>query len=287
MPGMAHDNFRFQEGIFVLRRPLKHRQEDYSEESFATLSRMESSHFWYRGRHKFLFWHVRRIVGCDFSRFQVLDMGAGTGAWTKYLLQHKVQPRLIAVADSSPTAVKLARESLPNKVVCYQTDILEPVWDSEWDIIFCLDVLEHLTQPEQAVTNLRRALKPNGLLFITVPALKVFWSWVDEMAQHKRRYSRKDLAELAKACQLRVVDIRYFMFLLSPLVWVSRRLIDRKVKQANPELRKLICDRHHRVPTWLINEILYGIFALEAPLSCAVRFPWGTSLLGVFRRTNG
>ena len=41
--------------------------------------------------------------------------------------------------------------------------------EARYDFIFCTEVLEHVLQPFNAVSNIRRLLKPKGLLFITVP----------------------------------------------------------------------------------------------------------------------
>jgi hypothetical protein len=42
--------------------------------------------------------------------------------------------------------------------------------------------------------------------------------------------------------------------------------------------------RSHRVPPAALNALLAGVFAAETPLGHGLRFPWGTSILGVFRK---
>lgn len=41
--------------------------------------------------------------------------------------------------------------------------------ESEYDIILCLNVLEHVFDTATAVANLRRALVPGGMLYVAVP----------------------------------------------------------------------------------------------------------------------
>ena len=41
--------------------------------------------------------------------------------------------------------------------------------DDSYDFIVCTEVLEHTLQPFNAVTEIRRLLKPGGLVFISVP----------------------------------------------------------------------------------------------------------------------
>jgi hypothetical protein len=45
-----------------------------------------------------------------------------------------------------------------------------------------------------------------------------------------------------------------------------------------------IVRKTHRVPIAPINTLLGGVFAAETPAGYHVPFPWGTSVLGVFRR---
>jgi hypothetical protein len=42
--------------------------------------------------------------------------------------------------------------------------------------------------------------------------------------------------------------------------------------------------RTHRVPFGLLNRLLRMVFASETPLGYWLPFPWGTSVLGVFRK---
>jgi 2-polyprenyl-3-methyl-5-hydroxy-6-metoxy-1,4-benzoquinol methylase len=273
--------FYQREGIWIPAGAIKHRVEDYPEEGFETIHRMAEKHFWYRARHRFLFEQLTRHVRGNYMELKVLDAGGGTGAWAKYLWNHGFRPMRFALGDSSLVALRIARRELPPKIECYQIDIMQPIWHAEWDIIFCLDVLEHLDQPELALDNLRRAVRPNGILIITVPAMPVLWSWVDEYDRHKRRYSRRDLFELAKSRALNVLDLRYFMFSLVPLVWLARVRNAHRARRATPVELAEMAQRHHRVPPWFINETLNALLVLEVMLNRWVSFPCGTSLAAV------
>ncbi len=43
---------------------------------------------------------------------------------------------------------------------------------NEFDTIFCIEVLEHTSNPEQAVANMAALLKPGGTAWISVPNLE-------------------------------------------------------------------------------------------------------------------
>jgi hypothetical protein len=111
-----------------------------------------------------------------------------------------------------------------------------------------------------------------------------FWSWNDEVVKHKRRYDVAQLQSAAERAGLVTLDMRYFMFLLSPLLVVSRKLHQPRLAELDHEAQWALIEKTHAVPAAPINGLLASIFSLETPLSKLVHFPWGTSLLGVFRR---
>lgn len=267
--------------------PVVHREHEYDSRGFDLLWRMQRDHFWYRGRHRFLLAAMKKQLARTMPRGPALsgiDLGGGCGGWVRYLCDRFPGAfSELTLADSSPRALELAAEVLPADVAREQVDLLALPWRDRWDVAFLLDVLEHIPQDEDALREIGRSLKPGGLLFVTTPALNCFWSWNDDAAQHQRRYSRADFAHLAESAGLQLVDARYFMFLLSPLQWAARRKRPPLDRMSRDEINRLIA-RTHRVPTWPVNELCAAIFAAEAPLGLNFRFPWGTSILGVFQK---
>ena len=259
-----------------------HRDHEYNSRSFEQLARMQRDHFWYRGRHRFLLAAVRRHIP-GVAPLRVVDIGGGCGGWVTYLAQHRpFELSELVLADSSERALQLAAPLLPEGVSTRQVDIMDLPWASYWDLAFLLDVIEHLPDDAGALRQVHRALVPGGLLFITVPALKVFWSWNDEVIGHQRRYTCGDFARLARLCGFDLVDARYFMFFLSPLLFASRFLSRPKPGE---DAWKVV-ERMHRVPALPINGVLSAIFRTESPLGHWFRFPWGTSVLAVLRRCH-
>jgi hypothetical protein len=103
--------------------------------------------------------------------------------------------------------------------------------------------------------------RPDGLLFVTTPALKLFWSHNDTIAHHVRRYSRTDFKHLAAKAGFEVRSTRYFMFFLSPLLFASRlKKID--VARMTPQEVAAHVARTRRVPA-PVNAVLAAVFAME------------------------
>ncbi len=282
---------RTETGILLPERPVQHRDEEYDPAGFDVLRDMQQRHFWYKGRHRFLLHAVRSVVR-SFSRdrrdsLNALDLGGGCGGWLAYLLGR--EPHLfsqVALADSSLRALEYARGVVGANVKRYQIDVLRLPWTAQWDAVFLLDVLEHIPQDVDVLMQIHKALRPGGYLFVTTPAFNAFWSYNDDLAHHVRRYVRRDFVQLAAAAGLQLIRTRYFMFFLSPLLLLSR-LRRPKIASMTSEQIQAHLLKTHRVPARPINSVLHFIFGLETPLGCWLPFPWGTSILGVFRKADG
>jgi SAM-dependent methyltransferase len=283
MPDSDAELFERRSSVMVRRGGVSHCEEAYDQRMFDTLLRMQRNHFWYRGRLRFLLAALRRELG-GAERLRAIDLGGGCGGWIEHLHSLWSDPfEELALGDSSLRALNMASDVVGSYAGLYQVDLYDLGWDGRWDVVFLLDVLEHLEDDELAMRNATRALADGGLLLVTVPGLDFFWNYNDRLAGHKRRYSRRDLARLAGASGLRLTGARYFMFLLSPLLYLVRKVEPLLLGRSKLDGPAMI-ERSHRVPPAVLNRLLYWIFALETPWGLRQAFPWGTSLLGMFRK---
>jgi SAM-dependent methyltransferase len=163
---------------------VNHRDHEYDSRLHVLLQGMQERHFWYRGRHRFLLEAVHRQTGRAINEAgarHVVDLGGGCGGWLGYLLVGKrFDVGDVVLADSSASALAMAAKCLPLDVERRQVDLMDLPWSHRWDLAFLLDVLEHLPDQEAILTQIRDALAPGGLLFVTVPALRCFWTWNDD-----------------------------------------------------------------------------------------------------------
>lgn len=280
---MSHAYSLAEDGIFEAETAVQHRDDEYPEERFSTLLAMQERHFWYRGRHRFLLRAVDRYCSRYGFPSRAVDLGGGVGGWVSYLAKRRreeYQP--LALADSSRRALQMAGDVLPHGIERYQIDLMNLGWENHWDVAFLLDVIEHLPGDTEALRNARAALKPGGLLFVTVPAFQWLWSYNDDLARHLRRYTRNELSQIATEVNLEVLDVRYFMFLLSPMYLLARKSFG--IRKLNDDQICRLRKKMHAVPPNPWNFALATVFALETPIGHLVRFPWGTSVFGVFRK---
>jgi SAM-dependent methyltransferase len=276
----------YVQGNDGIRRPeigVGHRGYEYDEGGFETLAEMQDRHFWYRGRHRFLLKSVDRFVKGDSTNRSAIDLGGGVGGWLRDLARARPDKfSRLALADSSLVALSEAKDVLPTGSERYQIDLMNLQMKDCWDAAFLLDVIEHLPDDSGAIVEANKALKKEGLLFITTPAFPTFWSYNDDLAHHLRRYKKADFQRLAADAGMRLVDCRYFMFFLSPLYLISR--LKPGIRNRPLDEQREIVDKQHRIPTSAINKILTASFCAETPLGHWLPFPWGTSILGVFQK---
>jgi SAM-dependent methyltransferase len=156
-----------------------------------------------------------------------------------------------------------------------------PWEDATFDLITCLDVIEHVPDDVVALRELLRVCRPGGFLLVTVPAYQSLWSLHDEANHHYRRYSRPSLRGAANAAGWRTQRMTAFnSVLLAPAAAV--RVAQRRFGTHNGYTNDLDLG-----PAWL-NDALERPLALEAEwLSRGHTLPMGLSLLAILRRPAG
>jgi ubiquinone/menaquinone biosynthesis C-methylase UbiE len=103
----------------------------------------------------------------------VLDIACGEG-YGSYLLS-KSSKKLIGV-DLSHEIIKHATKkySRNNLSFCSGSIFNLPFEKEYFDVIVCFETIEHVLNQEKAIEELKRVLKPNGILIISTPEKDVF-----------------------------------------------------------------------------------------------------------------
>jgi 2-polyprenyl-3-methyl-5-hydroxy-6-metoxy-1,4-benzoquinol methylase len=99
---------------------------------------------------------------------RLLDVGCGTGATSALLKHHGVCDEAHGI-EFFTDAAKVAESRLDSVL---QGDIISlelPYADAYFDVILCLDVLEHTADPWSVLKKLRRVLHPDGVLVASIP----------------------------------------------------------------------------------------------------------------------
>lgn len=126
-----------------------------------------------RGLEAFFHRNRRRTVRNLLRRFgaeePMLDAGCGTG------LNLASMPPSSTGIDLNPRNLALIRQRLPGMNLV-NGDIEEmPFADASFATVVCTEVLEHVPYPSRALSEIRRVLKPGGLLLGSVPCRSMIW----------------------------------------------------------------------------------------------------------------
>jgi SAM-dependent methyltransferase len=231
---------------------------------------VDEHHWWYRGR--------RAIVDAELSRLplrspaRILDAGCGSGR----MLQELERYGQVAGIELDPGAAELARSRGHGEVRVGSLERL-PFQDGSFDLITCLDVIEHTPDDRVTLTELRRVCAPEGWLLLTVPAYQALWSQHDEANHHFRRYGRSALRRVAGESGWALRGLTSFNTILLPPAALVR--LARRHRRADQDYRPEL----ERGPAWL-NAILERPLRAEAWWIARGRtLPAGLSLMAVLQ----
>jgi SAM-dependent methyltransferase len=231
---------------------------------------VDEHHWWYRGRRQIIRVELDRLPLGPGSR--ILDAGCGSGRTLDELEHYGEVAGIEADADAAAAADARGR----GEVRVGRLEEL-PWAPATFDLITCLDVIEHTADDRVTLTELRRVCKPGGWLLLTVPAYQWLWSLHDEANHHFRRYDRAMLRKAADGAGWRPVRMTSFNSLLLPPAVVVRLAQRRRRPQDGytPEIAL--------GPMW-INAALEWPLRIEAGwLARGRSLPVGLSLLALLR----
>lgn len=240
--------------------------------AYQALLASQDRHWWFVGRRRIVAQLIARFVPLP-ANARVLEAGCGYGG-NLAMLGEVGDVQAFECNDDA----RAYAQSLLRRPVTYGMLPDAIGFDNDrFDLIAMLDVLEHIDDDVASLRTLGERLAPGGALLLTVPAVPWLWSDHDILHQHKRRYTRRLLAERLHAAGFEIVGIGFFNTLLFPLALAQRLMAPLFVGGGG----------HDTAPPEPLNAVLTGIFSLEARLLGRIPFPIGLSLFAVARKRRG
>ncbi|MDO8512145.1 MAG: methyltransferase domain-containing protein [bacterium] len=150
-------------------------------------------------------------LGCgyngDFLKYIETDLGAGTGVD-------------ISVNASNSPKIRLVRGNLEDQL-CFAENV--------FDVVVSLANLEHLSNPEKMLKEIKRVLKPGGILLLTTPSKRAkpvleFLSFglgiisKQEIADHKHYFDEKSLRKYINDAGFSYCQHKYFQLFMNNFV---------------------------------------------------------------------
>ncbi len=245
----------------------------FKAEYFETLAQLEANNFWFRGRNAFIV-HALNAYFPNMSRY--MEIGCGTGFVLSGVAQAFPAAKLCG-SEIFCAGLEFAQRRVP-AARFMQMDARNMPFTDEFDVIGAYDVLEHIPEDEQVLTEIRRALVPGGGLILTVPQHPWLWSEADAYACHVRRYTADELHKKVTRAGFEIVRSTSFVSLLLPVMLAARRKA-RGPAEFDPQ-------KELRLPKWL-DKIFETTLRVElAMIRARLSLPVGGSRVLVARKTS-
>jgi SAM-dependent methyltransferase len=155
--------------------------------------------------------HRRRIIRniiCDVLKkeniYSIADVGCGNGALLNCLYKKTYLEKIVWCGyDISDTIINENKKH--NNIINWKIlNIENENIDTEYDIIICSEVLEHLNNWEQTLIKLIERAKKYCI--ISVPSGKIFY--IDKLVGHKNHFNHKKITSILQ--NISKISYRYF-----------------------------------------------------------------------------
>lgn len=101
------------------------------------------------------------------SEKHILDIGCGAGLLTEPMSQYAKSSQGIDLSESLIKTAQAHGHNHPNLFYYHESSTEHLKRNKSYDIITCMELLEHVPQPKELLNDCISMLNPNGLLFIS------------------------------------------------------------------------------------------------------------------------
>jgi SAM-dependent methyltransferase len=261
----------------IIDKPLP---QGMQQHTYAIMRRVEESHWWFAGRRQIIKSFLKRVCrdlraareepGGHGPALNILDVGCGTGANLEMLAQFGDAEGV----DVSVEALSFCQARGLTNVKQGQAEAL-PYDANSFDLVTGLDVVEHLDDDLAGLKEMRRVLRRGGRALVFVPAFMFLWGVQDDVSNHRRRYTLKELKRVVREAGFEVERATYVNISFFAPILLGRLFM--RATRLRPE-------SENNIPVGILNGVLGKLLGAErAPLRY-LNFPFGVSIICVARR---
>lgn len=251
-------------------------ERDYYEKFYA----YERNHWYFINRSRIIKNNLQRFVNTQ-NPLRILNVGVATGATSEMLALFGEVVSVEYDKECAEFASKVLNKKVHNNSV---TEL--PFKDSTFDLVCAFDVIEHVDDHRTAIMEMNRVCKSGGNIYLTVPAFMSLWSDHDVINHHKRRYRLREIQNLFESHRGQELYVGYFNSLLFLPIFIVRQLINFSSNRRNTRDKRSDFEVLKGGTAFgkIINTILGFIFSLEVPYLKHFRFPFGVSLMFLWKK---
>lgn len=240
--------------------------------SHERLFRHEDSHWWCRT--------VRRITLDALARHGIarngliIDAGCGSGGLLREISEY-----------GNALGVELAAEALRFAASATGVPLLRanvrrlPFVDNCADAVVALDLLCNMEGDFEVETlmEIRRVLRPRGLLFMNLPAHRFMAGAHDLRMGVRRRYETSDIINFTTESGFRILELFHWNLVLMPGAYLMRKLTSLTAGDSYSDLAL--------TPRWL-DPFLFQFMRVDVTFCRLIRSPLGISIFCVAERKD-
>jgi len=249
---------------------------NYPENGHANCLQLEDQSYWFQHRNNCILAIIHRFPPSG----AILDIGGGNGFVAQRIIAEGFSTVLIEPGAVGAFNAKQFRK-IPDVInASFEDTNFE---DGSVSAVGLFDVLEHIEE-EIFLAKIWKALKPNGLVYLTVPAHDWLWSYSDVYAGHLRRYN----AEMIQKLLGEKFTLKFFSYTFSALllpIFLFRALPYR----IKPNSKHGLLSRNIEFGTesgFVVKSINWFLDREYKQLQTGKKIPFGTSCLIVLEKIN-
>jgi 2-polyprenyl-3-methyl-5-hydroxy-6-metoxy-1,4-benzoquinol methylase len=179
---------------------------------------IEDKSFWFEHRNKCIIQLIKKFP--PKGKGPIFDLGGGNGFVAKSIADAGWG---VVLLEPSMSGVKNAKKRGLDHIICGTIESTN-FKKGSLPAIGLFDVLEHIKDDLNILKKARQSLKPQGLIYLTVPAYNIIWSQNDVNAGHFRRYRLIELEQKLDSAGFSLIFGTYIFKLLVLPIFLFRAL---------------------------------------------------------------
>jgi len=172
---------------------------------------------------------VHKFLG-DIRSDGVLDVGAGSGVFSKQLLDNNICQSAVCVDPNYKQEIQEMHNGKP-------IEFVKSAERTTQKLTLMMDVLEHVEDDVALLMEYADTMPNDGKILITVPAFQFMWSGHDVFLEHYRRYTIKTIEKTITDAGLKPIKSRYFFGSLFPVIAAIRLIKYKEIHESRSELK--------------------------------------------------